>query len=126
MPFRKPQGRRNGERGDFGNRRKTRQLCSQVARTVEGVLIGELDDEHLRDLIVHAVEPAPDESRLLVTVGPYAPGVRVNPAQVMEHIQAASSKIRAEVAAAITRKRAPNLIYQYAEPSCPEGVPGEP
>lgn len=100
-----------------GQLRKTQQLCAQVARTVEAVLLGELDDEVLRELIVHKVEPAPDESRLMVTVGPYAPGVQVDPSLVMQHLHAAAPQIRAEVAASITRRRTPTLIYSYALPA---------
>ena len=87
------------------------QLCAQVQRTVEQVILGDLDDEVLRNLCVLAVEPAPDESRLLVTVGPFASNVEINPIQVMEHLGAASAHIRTEVAAAITRRKAPGLSY---------------
>ena len=66
MSSRKPRRRPSAAASSSGgNARKTRQLCAQVARTVEAVLVGELDDEVLRELIVHKVEPAPDESRLL-------------------------------------------------------------
>ncbi|MEW4569408.1 ribosome-binding factor A [Tautonia sp. JC769] len=96
--------------------RKAMQLCSQVQRTVEQVILGDLDDEVLRNLCVLAVEPAPDESRLLVTVGPFASNVEINPIQVMEHLGAASAHIRTEVAAAITRRKVPTLVYQVAQP----------
>jgi len=119
----KPRGRRASSQAHTGNDRKARQLCAQVARTVESVLVGELGDETLRDLIVHAVEPAPDESRLLVTVGPCAPGIHLNPGVVMQHIQAHGARIREEVAASITRRRTPTLIYQYAEPVAPQVEP---
>ena len=101
------------------NDRKTMQLCSQVQRTVEQVLLGDLDDDVLRNLYVVSVEPAPDESRLLVTVGPFAKDVAIDPIQVMEHLGTASAHIRAEVAGAITRKKAPSLIYQVARPEPP-------
>jgi hypothetical protein len=123
MSSRKPRGRRTaGSEGAPADGRKTRQLCAQVARTVESVLVGELGDGVLRDLIVHSVEPAPDESRLMVTVGPYTPGIHLDPVSVLQHIHAAGGRIRAEVTAAITRRRAPALIYQYAEPRPPEPV----
>lgn len=89
-------------------------------------MLGELDDEVLRELIVHKVEPAPDESRLLVTVGPYAPGVHIDPALVMQHLHAASAQIRAEVASAITRRRTPTLVYSYALPGTVEPTPEAP
>ena len=63
MPSRKPQRRRGAAApqapSDGSN---ARQLCTQVGRTVEGVLAGELGDAALRDLIVHSVEPAPDDA----------------------------------------------------------------
>ncbi len=95
--------------------RKVKQLCGQVRRTVEQVLLGELDDDVLRCLYVLDVEPAPDESRLLVTVGPFTSDVAVDPVQVIARLGAASGRIRAEVAAAITRRKTPNLIYQFAQ-----------
>ncbi|WP_152049426.1 ribosome-binding factor A [Tautonia marina] len=105
------------------NSRKAMQLCSQVQRTVEQVILGDLDDEVLRNLCVLAVEPAPDESRLLVTVGPFASNVEINPIQVMEHLGAASAHIRTEVAAAITRRKVPTLVYQVAQPPGPADAP---
>lgn len=105
------------------NSRKAMQLCSQVQRTVEQVILGDLDDEVLRNLCVLAVEPAPDESRLLVTVGPFASNVEINPIQVMEHLGLASAHIRSEVAAAITRRKVPTLVYQVARPGPTEAPP---
>jgi ribosome-binding factor A len=108
---RKPSKRRTPkERAPAG--RKARQLASQVARTVDQLLAGELDDEVLRGLCVTSVVPAPDESRLLVTVGPMAPGITVDVPRVLARLAAASNHIRAEVAATITRKKAPSLTYQ--------------
>lgn len=105
--------------------RKARQLCSQVQRTIEQVILGELDDDVLRTLCVLAVEPAPDESRLLVTVGPYASGVEIDPIRVLEHLELASAQIRLEVAGAITRRKVPTLVYRVARPGPIDGpVPG--
>jgi ribosome-binding factor A len=95
--------------------RKTLQLCGQVARTIE-VVLAEQPDDTLRDLHVVSVVPAPDESRLLVTVGPLTPSAPFDPVAVMAHLQAASAHLRAEVAAAITRRRAPGLAFQVTTP----------
>ncbi len=92
--------------------RKARQLASQVARVVDQLLAGELDDDILRGLSVLSVVPAPDESRLLVTVGPMVEGINVDVPAVLAHLNAASNHIRQEVVASITRKRAPSLAYQ--------------
>lgn len=48
--------------------RKARQLCRQVAETLELVLSGDCHEEILQTLHVVSVEPAPDASRLLVTL----------------------------------------------------------
>ncbi|CAN5650135.1 hypothetical protein BH23PLA1_BH23PLA1_01320 [soil metagenome] len=128
IPRNRPLGGRRPEDGPGDLRRpaisrKALQLCGQVARTLEGVLAGELDDDVLRNLLVVSVVPAPDESRLLVTVGPCAPGLPFDPLQVMAHLSAASVRLRAEVAADITRRRAPTLIFQVAGPGPePEAV----
>src|SRR4051794_8042206 len=50
--------------------RKTLQLCRQVARTLGVVLAGEIHDDVLAGVLVDGVAPAPDASRLLVTVLP--------------------------------------------------------
>lgn len=100
--------------------RKARQLASQVARVVDQLLAGELDDEVLRGLCVVSVTPAPDESRLMVTVGPMAAGIAVEVPRVLERLAVAAPLIRTEVAASITRKKAPSLFFQvvpvFAEP----------
>lgn len=102
------------------NSRKALQLCGQVARTLEGVLAGELDDDVLRNLRVVSVVPAPNESRLLVTVGPCAPGLPFDPVQILNQLATVSNRLRAEVAADITRRRTPTLVYQVASPIAEE------
>jgi ribosome-binding factor A len=98
--------------------RKAAQLCRQVAVTLDEVLAGCRDDV-LRDLHVVDVAPFPDATRLLVTVSavdagaPGAPG----PEAVIEHLQRAGGHLRSEVASAVTRKRAPLLVYRLQDPS---------
>ena len=94
-----------------GNR-KNRQLCSQVAETLGLVLSGECDDEVLQSLQVLAVDPAPDASQLVVTLCPGMPGETINAADAMERLTQIMGKLRYEVAGAITRKRAPKLIFR--------------
>jgi ribosome-binding factor A len=101
--------------------RKAAQLCRQVAVTLDEVL-AECGDGVLRNLHVVDVEPFPDASRLLVTVSavdagtPGGPG----PAAVLEHLQHAGGHLRCEVAAAVTRRRAPVLIYRLHGPEIEE------
>jgi ribosome-binding factor A len=98
--------------------RKTHQLCSQVADTLGDLLAGQGGDDVLRSLFVVSVAPAPDASRLLVTVGAQ-PGEGLDPVEVIEHLHRASARLRCEVSAAITRKRAPTLVYRFAVPASP-------
>jgi ribosome-binding factor A len=93
--------------------RKTLQLCGQVAKALNYALAGGCNDDVLRDLTVIAVQPAPDESRLLVTVGPSLPGP-CNPAEVLAHLQRQLGKLRSEVASAIHRKKVPELTFNVA------------
>ena len=98
--------------------RKVCQLCRQVAETLDEVL-ADCGDEVLRGLRVATVVPCPNASRLLVTVTPVdgrmlpEPGAKV----VMDHLAKASGHLRYEIAASITRKRAPLLFYRLAEPA---------
>jgi ribosome-binding factor A len=105
--------------------RKAAQLCRQVAVTLDEVL-AECGDGVLRNLHVVDVAPFPDASRLLVTVSAVdagAPGSSA-PVAVLEHLQHAGGHLRCEVASAVTRKRAPLLVYRLAEPGGdPEAMP---
>jgi ribosome-binding factor A len=111
--FRKPSGK-------VANR-KALQLCGQVARTLNYVLGGECADELLRSVLVESVQPAPDSSRLLVTVCPAASAATTDPAAVLDHLHRAAGRLRAEVACAIHRKRAPELTFRVVslEPPSP-------
>lgn len=94
------------------NHRKAYQLCHQVADTLSLVLNGEFGDE-LRDLRVVSVAPAPDASQLLVLVAPAVEGSILEPNAVAVKLAAAAGRLRSEVATAITRKRAPKLLFQF-------------
>jgi ribosome-binding factor A len=95
---------------------KTAQLCRQVFRAVS-LALSECGDERLRELIVHDVAPAPDASRLLVRVGwsaAAASSSQVGVMKVLASLNDAGGFLRREVAAAITRKRAPELMFTFA------------
>ena len=93
--------------------RKAAQLCRQVAVTLDEVL-AECGDDVLRELRVVDVSPYPDASRLMVSVSPVDPNApdAPDPDAVLEHLQHAGGHLRCEVAAAVTRKRAPLLVYR--------------
>lgn len=103
-------------RSGVGLDRKALQLCHQVAETLEEVL-AECGDAVLQELRVLDVEPAPDVSRLLVTLAVEAwHDETVNPTRIQDHLTRAAGHLRSEVASAITRKRAPVLVYRLAAP----------
>ncbi len=89
--------------------RKARQLCRQIERTLHSVL-AESRDDVLRDLMVESVEPAPNTSRLLVTVTSLETDARTE--IVLAHLDRATPRLRAEIATAIQRKRLPELAYR--------------
>jgi ribosome-binding factor A len=103
--------------------RKTLQLCSQVRDALNYALGEDSGDELLAMFQVADVCPAPDAAQLLVVVFPAVQlAVPLDPADVLARLVAASGRLRAGVAAAITRKRAPKLLFQVvAVPSGEEG-----
>jgi len=121
-----PRARRRARRGSTRKagpqvrplERKASQLCRQVAVTLDEVL-AECGDAVLQGLHVANVVPFPDASRLLVSVMPVdgQPGPAFAPVAVLEHLERASGHLRSEIAAAVTRKRAPSLLYRLAEPA---------
>jgi ribosome-binding factor A len=111
-------GRGRGRRTD----RKTLQLCGQVADTLNYVLSGECYDDVLRNVYVVKVEPAPDASQLLVTVAPYDPNDPAPLDVILARLGHASGLLRREVAATISRRKAPQLLFRVLNP---EAVLGE-
>jgi ribosome-binding factor A len=92
--------------------RKALQLCAQVARTLMDVF-ADCGDDVLRDLLIESVTPAPNSSRLLVTV---LPAVPIETSVVLAHLERARGKLRSEAVAAIHRRRAPDLLFRVLEP----------
>ena len=103
-------GHANAPRGPG---RKALQLCRQVAEALDAVFAG-CGDEVLNGLCVTGVKPNPHAGRLLVTVAatPAAEPVPVTVAQ--ERLGRAAGMLRSEVAAAIHRRRAPELTFVAA------------
>ncbi len=98
-----------------GNNRKALQLCGQIARTLSAVLAWESGNDLLQSLTVESVEPAPDSTRVLVTVGLPAPGDTAELSEVLECLHRSAGKFRFEVAAAIHRKRVPELVFRVSQ-----------
>ena len=95
--------------------RKAKQLCRQVADTLDLVL-GDCHDERLQALHVISVVPAPNSSRLLVTVSTDLPGDEFDPQEILELLEQQTGRLRGEVAAAINRKRVPALAFLVVGP----------
>jgi ribosome-binding factor A len=90
--------------------RKALQLCRQVERALHLALAG-FADPFLNDLLVSEVRLFPDSSRLLVRLDS-ATGTKLDIEAVSLRLQRASGRLRQEVAAAIHRRKTPELIYQ--------------
>lgn len=90
---------------------KTAQLCQQVFQALS-LALSECGDDLLRDLVLHDVQPAPNPSRLLARVS-FSTWANDRPgaAEVLQRLGEASGFLRHQVAAAITRKRAPEIFF---------------
>jgi hypothetical protein len=93
-----------GGRTKIKENRKGKQLCRQVAETLEFVLSGETNDELLSDLRVVSVVPAPDSSQLLVTLAASLGAIGVDCDDLVRRLSQQQGRPRCQVAAAITRK----------------------
>lgn len=91
---------------------KNLQMCGEIARTLSLVLAWESGDDLLQALIVESVQPAPDSSRVLVTVRVQPRAEVVDIGQVQERLHQCRGRFRTEVAAAIHRKRVPELVFR--------------
>jgi ribosome-binding factor A len=89
--------------------RKALQLCGQVKGALHAAL-GACGDPVLQALAVAGVEPAPHTGRLLVVVAVPADGGPTR-TEAAKHLAKAAGLLRAEVAAAINRRRAPELVF---------------
>ena len=98
--------------------RKTRQFCRQVQRALNlGLADHRVDDDGVQDLFVEDVSPAPHCGHLLVHVA--IPADRAI-AEALGALQRDAGRLRTEVAAAIARKRAPELSFVPAFPDAGE------
>jgi ribosome-binding factor A len=101
--------------------RKVMQLCRQVEERLGLVLAGEVEDPTLQDLYVVDVTPEPGGGRLVVRFA-RAPGTAETPlAVILPRLEALRPFLRGEIAAAIHRKRTPDLVFQVLQ-HAPEEV----
>lgn len=91
----------------------TLRLCAQVRQTLELCLPGALGDVGLT-LRVESVTPAPDASRLLVSIATDASTTEEHRRRITARLAELTPWIRSEVASAITRRNTPGLVYALA------------
>jgi ribosome-binding factor A len=92
--------------------RKALQLCREVMRTVSYALAWELGDDLLNSLVVEAVVPAPNSSRLLVTVYQWPSARAALPEEVLARLHQYAGRLRTAVAADVHRRRVPELTFR--------------
>ncbi len=90
------------------------QLCRQVFDALSYAL-AELDDPLIAALVLASVVPAPTAARLLVTLQPTRDDLDVDAA--LDRVRDAAEELREEVAAEVTRRKTPVLVFRIAHPS---------
>jgi ribosome-binding factor A len=88
---------------------KDRQVCRQVFDALSYALT-ELDDPVIAELALVAVDPAPDASRVLVTLAPSRGDIDLDDA--LARVRARAGELRVEVAAEVNRRRIPELTFR--------------
>lgn len=88
--------------------RKSQQLCQQVRDALRSAF-ATCGDPAVQAATVVAVQPAPHSGRLRVLIGA-APDLDRD--TVVEGVERAAGFLRSEVAAAISRRHAPELVFE--------------
>jgi ribosome-binding factor A len=103
------------QRDSSGRRgHKDLQVCRQVFDALTYAL-AELDDPMIDELVLVSVTPAPSASRVQVTLQPAKDGLDHEVA--LARLHAVMPALREEVAAELTRKRVPELVFCIEHPS---------
>lgn len=95
---------------DHADAVKAARLCRRVEEILALAIAG-CGDDPLLDVSVREVATAGGQGRLLVTVE--TPG---DPVETLAALGRVQGRLRSEVASAIHRKRAPELIFRLAAP----------
>ena len=93
--------------------RKDLQLCRQVFDALTYAL-AEIDDPIVDDLVLASVVPAPSSSRVQVTLVPSRNDIDVDVA--LAAVREYRDELREEVAAEVTRRRVPELVFRIGRP----------
>ncbi len=89
--------------------RKDLQLCRQVFDALTYAL-ADVDDPVIDDLVLASVVPAPSAARVQVTLVPSHDDI--DPDDALARVREIADELREEVAAEVTRKRAPELVFR--------------
>jgi len=99
------------DRSDRKRTSKTMQLCRQVERALALALAEQSAEPLLLAVVLDAVEPAPDDTRLRVTLRVAQERATAVP-EVRAALSRCGARLRREVARAIHRKRTPGLAFE--------------
>lgn len=102
------------DRGHRGH--KDLQVCRQVFDALSYAM-AELDDPQLVDLVLESVTPAPNASRVQVNLMPAR--ADLDRAAALEALARVAPELRGEIAAELTRKRVPELVFHLGYPALP-------
>ncbi len=93
--------------------RKDLQLCRQVFDALTYAL-ADIDDPIIDDLVLASVVPAPSSARVQVTLVPSHD--EIDPDDALARVREIADELREVVAAEVTRKRAPELVFRIGRP----------
>jgi len=93
---------------------RAQQLCAQVREVVELCLADWSDNPLIEPVVVVSVEPAPDASRLCVTVTTDTDDGPVDVPAILDALSDLRPALRQEIAGEINRKKTPTLVFCFA------------
>lgn len=99
-------------RGPRGH--KDLQVCRQVFDALTYAL-AELDDEVVDELVLVSVTPAPSAARVQVTLMPSREGIDLD--EALARLREVAPELREEVAAEVSRRRVPELVFRVERPA---------
>jgi ribosome-binding factor A len=101
------------QRGRRGGH-KDLQVCRQVYDALTYAL-AELDDPIVDELVLARVTPAPNAARVQVILVPSHDGIDSTAA--LERLHEVAAELREEVAAEVSRRRVPELVFRIGTTS---------
>ena len=95
---------------------RAQQYCKAVQRALDAGLAGVCGDARLKSLTVHAVEPHPNGSKLLVIIA--VPATDAATVKSLEQtLQNAAGLLRSVIATEVQRRRTPHLTFRVVPES---------